>query len=138
MNNQEIFNKVWQHAVVENQPLSYKGIYGKARITCEYRGQNGSRCWIGVVMPDEAYNPKFDTNDYPRATDVLTLRRFYPRVRKFLHGAGREFLKAIQEAHDIMATNEFYDWHETKSARERLMVIATDYGLHIPESESDA
>lgn len=54
MNRQEIFNKLWDHFVVQGNPQSTNGN------VCLYRGPNGARCAAGVVLPDEHYDPKLE------------------------------------------------------------------------------
>lgn len=57
MNLQEIFNKIYLHAQ-KKQPSFINGQYGR----CAYRGPNGAMCFIGCCIPDERYDPKFDSN----------------------------------------------------------------------------
>jgi hypothetical protein len=56
MTNQEIFNKVWQHFVVEGNPRSVE----PEKRYCAYRGPNGSKCAFGLFIPDEKYDPEME------------------------------------------------------------------------------
>jgi hypothetical protein len=52
---QEIFDRVWQHFVVEENPLSYDETG-----SCKYRGCGGAKCAVGIFIPDDLYDPALD------------------------------------------------------------------------------
>jgi len=54
MTPQEIFDKVAEHLFTQGVP----SINGRGQ--CVYRGQNGTSCAVGVLIPDEDYRPSMD------------------------------------------------------------------------------
>lgn len=103
MNNQEIFNKVWDHFIKNKGKAScdvhpeQKHIY---RIWYRNRDATAS-CAIGILIPEDKYNKQME--DMP--------------VQNVLHLSGYDlakidapFIKALQMAHD---TSVIYDdFHE--------------------------
>ena len=126
MTNQEAFNRVWQHFVVEKQPRSYVNNDG-----CCYRGPNGAKCAVGVLIPDELYRPEMEdwsvTSLNSRADEFPTL--FGPGG--CLAGANIDLLTRIQAAHDSYSIygNPEFDRYMGKRLRE----IAQQFSLTIPE-----
>lgn len=64
MNKQEIFDKVANHLLKQNERsekliAELNGFEGTA---CMYRGPNGLKCAAGCLIPDELYNPSFELN----------------------------------------------------------------------------
>lgn len=54
MTLQEIFDKVVAHARAQKaQAIDEFGM-------CWYRGLNGTKCFIGALIPDELYRPEFE------------------------------------------------------------------------------
>lgn len=53
---QEIFNRVWEHFVTNKAPASVN-----PNGVCLYRGPNGEKCAAGVFIPDEAYSPLLES-----------------------------------------------------------------------------
>ena len=56
MTNQEIFTKVKNHLLQQKR----RSVNKKGR--CVYRGENGLKCAIGCLIPDELYDPDFDNS----------------------------------------------------------------------------
>ncbi len=54
MNLQEAFNKIYIHAQKKEKSVATDGV------TCKYRGAHGRMCFIGVLIPDDKYDPAFD------------------------------------------------------------------------------
>lgn len=66
MNKQEVFEKVAKHLLKQNAKARaivhdtdpdaiYNDIPG-----CAYRGDNGTKCAVGCLIPDELYKPDFE------------------------------------------------------------------------------
>ncbi len=54
LDRQEAFNKVWDWFVVQKKPASIKpGSPLYKRLECLYRGPNGEKCAVGVLIPDD-------------------------------------------------------------------------------------
>jgi len=64
MNLQEIFNKIWDWTIVQNQPRSVGNRNDFPNYDCGtrclYRGPNEAKCFIGVLIPDEKYTPSLE------------------------------------------------------------------------------
>ena len=93
MNKLEVFNKVKKHLLTQNE-RSVIYINGD---TCGYRGDNGISCAIGILIPDEIYNPCMEGND------VYELLEAFPVVALQLDLNGLEdtdFLSELQNIHD--------------------------------------
>ncbi len=98
MTKQEIFNKVWDWFVVKNNPRSVSPTG-----SCCYRGVNGSKCAIGVLLPDELYQPRFE--GYLAKDLLMALATAGPAGVAFVESIGGEvdsdlFLQQLQDAHD--------------------------------------
>lgn len=55
-NPQQLFDDVVNHLRKQGCKASGKNLYGDIS-TCLYRGDNGTKCAIGGIIPDELYNP---------------------------------------------------------------------------------
>jgi hypothetical protein len=118
LTNQEAFNEVWNWFVVEKHPKSV-GEPGSRYVLgndCKYRGPNGNKCAIGVLIPDELYDEEWDGGR------GANLREIQLEEWKNLDWA---LLKEMQECHD-------YDFLNMEP---RLRRIAEDYELSIPGEE---
>lgn len=94
MTAQEIFDKVWRHFVTEENPPSFDGAQ------CRYRGPDGTRCTVGIFIPDAEYRMEFDDN----ALGVRGLvRHFAPPSIVSLYEEHEELLCELQNAHDLSA-----------------------------------
>lgn len=52
---QEMFNGAWKHFIVDKNPRSVGDFF-----RCKYRGKNGTKCAIGLFIPDEQYDCSMD------------------------------------------------------------------------------
>lgn len=59
MTAQEIFDKVTTHLLTQNRQ-SRKDIFNTGYESCAYRGDDGLMCAVGVLIPDELYDPRFE------------------------------------------------------------------------------
>lgn len=59
--------------------------------SCKYRGPDGLKCAVGVLIPDSEYVPGFDN-----ATTLDEVRRRCPSLR----GLDYDFLLSVQRLHD--------------------------------------
>ncbi len=55
MNNQLLFDRVTNHLLTQRQCSEGDG-------SCLYRGPNGLKCAVGVLIEDEYYDPEMETN----------------------------------------------------------------------------
>lgn len=85
--------------------------------TCRYRGEDGMKCAVGHLIPDEFYQGRFDARTVP-VDDVLD-------ELGVNDGASVAFLKELQMAHDC-PDNEV-------CMRRRLQRFAAAFDLTTPE-----
>lgn len=122
MTNQEAFNKVWDHFVVKKNGPSVDGSG-----TCKYRGRNGTKCAIGVLIPDEAYEPQMDYGGL-KLERIISM---YPKFREALKGVGRDFLCDLQATHDMFTRGRrILQFHTL--IRAELQQVAKRWNLAIP------
>jgi len=119
--NQEIFDKVWNHFVVNKGPASFNNESGM----CKYRGDNGAKCAVGLFIPDEDYDPKIE-NYTANADRVTSLLPFTVNDSKV------SYLLELQRCHDravqyLTNTEDFYIVVER-----RLRELAELHNLLIP------
>lgn len=69
MTNQEIFDKVVNHLLTQNEKAMTK-------FRCQYRTEDGLKCAIGCLIPDEKYRREFDD----KALVVIELMEFLPNI----------------------------------------------------------
>lgn len=115
---QPLFDAVVAHALAPDTQRSFT-------LVCRYR-QNltpeGNRCFIGVLIPDEHYNPDFDTHDLdftnPRIWSLLSPSLPSPPETHHV-----QFLTDLQGIHDHSPS--------TKSWPHRLASLAQEYNLEM-------
>jgi len=118
MTNQEIFDRVLQHLRTQGRPS--KTIGPDNRKICAYRGEGGTRCAIGCLLPDEKYHSGMEN------TDVLALLDRWPELGEYL-GTNHPFLRMLQLAHDC--EDSWDDTGFSKDGEQRMLHIAEDHGL---------
>lgn len=118
MSKQEIFTRVAVHLLRQGEPSMNSG-------QCQYRGPNGLKCAVGVLIPDELCTPSF--LEFENGAGVMSAD-----VQKALITAGvlREddfasfiFLRDLQIIHDTCPPT---DWQEGLGA------LAIYSGLQMP------
>lgn len=106
MNHQEIFDKVWDHFIVKRNPPSLAEDTEALRsgaVQCLYRGPNGERCAIGLLIPDEVYTPNMEKASIGDLIDSGTSHipgEERAKLFDLFDGVDFEFLADIQNAHD--------------------------------------
>jgi len=114
MTNQELFDRVVSHLRIQGTPATDE--HG----ACMYRTEDGLRCAIGCLIPDDRYDPRWEgkaSRSVVRGWD-----------QEILSAAGiesqqRELAYALQTAHDTWG-DDCGPLDEINLAR-----IATEYGL---------
>lgn len=85
------------------------------RVTCMYRGPNGTKCAFGHFIPDDAYAPGMEgriaSSVLKGLADGQWFRETSESVDKLLALVGPErfFFDALQDAHDQAALKEYRD-----------------------------
>lgn len=80
---------------------------------CKYRGDNGTKCAIGFLIPDEIYTPRLE--GYTNARDLIA-KLCYSELKDVIY----DLLDDLQTLHDS----------GIKSWREGLLDIALKYSCH--------
>lgn len=102
MNRQNILQKVWDHFVTQKfkRCLTPEGL-------CVYRN-NGNRCAIGAIIPDDIYEPSMEGHG------AFVMIQHHDRLRKHLEIAegsqgfsDKNWLDELQHCHDKAANSEF-------------------------------
>jgi len=139
MNYQECFNKIWQHAVVEKNPPGWNNELGR----CRYRGDKGTKCFIGVLISDDIYDPLMEQKS---ATELFE-QDFSANLRKSLEFSNFShnnitFVSLLQSSHDGNARGYYEGVKRLRTAEEfslgveqSLRAVALRFGLSIPENK---
>lgn len=124
MTNQEAFDKVWHHFVVEQNPKSWdeKGI-------CKYRGPNGTKCAAGIFISDEVYDPIIEGNQITYLKEMAigfkNNQSFNaPILEKIIasfEGIDLYFLRRLQIIHDENFVN--FEFEMRRLAQEQYLKI---------------
>jgi hypothetical protein len=101
MNYQEIFNKVSNHLLVQNEKsASTERSVGYA---CYYR-YNGLKCAFGALIPDELYSKDLEGET---VLSVLLKRPALNALLGIKSGEDREFLAELQRIHDAISVDRW-------------------------------
>lgn len=125
---QEDFSKVWNHFVVKKNPPSKES----PNTFCRYRGNDGLRCAIGILLPDELYSPRME------GRGVVGLLKLGKELEAWIRSHNVHLLVALQNAHDNaaeVAVRGKVDFH--KSLEKRLRMVATMFECEIPAGSDD-
>ena len=113
---QEVFDLVVEHLFKQGRP-AYDGNQG-----CRYRTHDGLRCAVGVLIPDDLYDPAFETNIAATVIQELFDADLADwREHKYL-------LNALQLAHDKCPCDPDGTFNTTDLAR-RLRNTAARFSL---------
>lgn len=117
MTKQEIFDKVATHLLTQNKK-SYLPGYNNTSISkaCAYRGEDNCKCGIGILIPDDKYDPSLESKTVINNDVLLSLE----------DGIDREDVEIIQFLSHLQCIHDLCPIEEWKF---RLTVVAEDYGL---------
>lgn len=123
LDKQEAFDLAWQEFVVEMSPPA-KDSTG----SCAYRGKGGSRCHVGLVLPDRLYKRSLEG-------DCPTSQSFNDIARELDWSAeDRKWLDNFQDMHDVGLIP-----CDSREKRERLYRdFAKDHRLTVPSEAVNA
>lgn len=120
MNRQETFDKIVTHLLMQGKPATKTRENGS--VSCVYRGDDGTMCAVGCLIPVEKYSPKLEGRSIGRFTnDELSLIGFDPSDDLML-----SLLRDCQRVHDNTHTtqNTFNEYILRK-----MQIVADDHGL---------
>ena len=108
MTPQEIFDTVAKHLFAQGRRATIRetDIYGEVSAACRYRAEDGTKCAVGALIPDEVYDPKMEGYD---VDCVLSSDPGY--LPEWMHD-NAELLRALQTAHDAESS-----WVTTEAMR---------------------
>lgn len=114
MDKQEIFNKVYEALLEQGKSSTKNGI-------CKYRGQGGSKCAIGHLIPDELYNPNIEGLMFNSLPEYI--------LENILENNEdcKSLLLRLQRAHD-----QQLNFYGIKEWKERMKEIADEFNLVFP------
>lgn len=119
MTRQEIFDKVARHLLTQGQRAETEGG------DCVYRAEDGTKCAVGCLIPDELYDPEFEglliSHIFGDQAGSLP-ERAQEKGRQLSRLLGDHFplLKELQEVHD---EDEPDEW------KIALRQVASSFGL---------
>jgi hypothetical protein len=122
MNQQEIFDKVAVHLFEQGKQAN------KDDGTCAYRGEAGTMCAVGCLIPDAMYVPSMDDAEEWEdgvGTSVQMIWNNFPDLVEYLGEGNLGLLNALQNVHDA-----FSPWLSTENMRRELGYAAETYELN--------
>lgn len=152
MNKQGMFDFAWRTFVVEKALPGYQIIdqrgdgchnpFERYKVICTYRAQDGSKCIIGHLIPDEMYHPAMDLIN-ENGNPVECLIKQYDELQFLIRDdVDVNFLGDLQGCHDDALPSYLPPGHTRLSARQidqfhrqikiNLLEMADRYGLTIP------
>ncbi len=127
MTEQEIFNEIWNWAIVKKMPqsisLSKIDTFDKNKFKCLYRGENNSKCFIGVLIPDDMYSPTLEGASVYH--DII--RDIFTKINISIDKNMLNFLSDLQSLHDNCPSDSYHE-----SIEESLTNFAKFNKLTIP------
>lgn len=125
MTNQEIFEKVIMHLLVQKKrSVLYPEDRGLGA-NCAYRGASGLKCAVGALIPDEEYSSEIENID---AHTLIEGSLCPPTLKE----CDADLLYDLQKAHDLAP-----NWYGNGLSRfgiVALEVIGERWNLQIPEA----
>ena len=116
---QEVFDLVTKHLFAQGRP-AYDGNRG-----CMYRTHDGLRCAVGVLIPDDLYDPAFEMNK----ADSVIQELFDADLADWREH--KDLLLSLQVAHDNCLREPDETFNTTALAR-HLRNVAKRYSLEYP------
>jgi hypothetical protein len=113
---QEVFDIVVTHLITQRRPS-----YDSSKC-CMYRAPDGLRCAVGVLIPDNLYDPEFEGD----TADCVIQKLFNKDLADWREHKG--LLLALQEVHDecfVISRGTF----SIRDLRNRLLDVAEDFSL---------
>ena len=109
MTTQEVFDKVATHLLTQN----CKSVDDFGR--CFYRGPEGTKCAVGILIPDEQYNPSMEHHTVQTLIDKFPMPEYFNR--------DKIMLIALQRIHDSDLVSTW---------KLQLEIVSVVYNLEMP------
>jgi hypothetical protein len=123
--NQDMFNRVYQHFVIEKNPRCGVGGGPIGVNKCYYR-YHGNGCAIGCVLPDRLAKISDNlTNQFPDTAIATAIKR--PSVKNWLKNVDLSLMIELQKIHDD-------NFHAFKN---QMYELAENFNLTIPNEKTN-
>lgn len=128
---QEIFNKAWQHFIVEDGLPASEYNQAIDMYSCKYLTDKGRKCAVGLSIP-EGHSAQYYNGNF---SEIIIL---YPDLFSDLVNFDEEIIDNFQYyLHDNLTDISNGQWRFTKKQRKnKYLAVAREYGLTIPERSS--
>lgn len=121
MNAQEIFDTAVAHVFKQGKRggVNITDFDNVTRFRCRYRGEGGTKCAVGALLPDDLYDPRMDAENL-RASSLV---RNGFNVPEFFtpHAALLDSLQTIHDSED--------SWISGEMLKARLRKVAESFEL---------
>jgi hypothetical protein len=128
MTPQEIFDTVARHLFTQGEragksvPVDDPASDGSG-FACQYRGPDGTKCAVGVLIPDAAYTPLMEGHSAVGLFDLGSSLVKTFDLPDWMRG-NAVLLSRLQAVHDLVD-----NWSDDKRMRWELSLVATAFGL---------
>lgn len=102
LNTQQVFDKVATHLLRQGRKSQNVG-RGQCKSFCAYRGDDGTTCAVGCLIPDDRYNPALEGLAAQRFAVLDTIRDTVD-----LNETTKTLLTELQDLHD---NSPVETWH---------------------------
>ena len=119
MTNQEIFTKVKNHLLTQNRRALQ-------RLVCRYRTDEGLKCAIGCLIPDDVYTRNIEH----KTVDLLCLGvvKDFDYLKQF----DKSFLRRLQVIHDNVDVDKWENELKAFARLENLVFDETGTSTNLP------
>jgi hypothetical protein len=136
LTQQEIFDKVWDLAVVKRTPPSLSqdpsGETGVCTFRASLKAADPVRCFVGALIPDELYVPEME-----KASSLDLLCRSFPQLNACFGLTAEKnrlaFLEELQKLHDDAAMSSNLETYHVQ-VEHRLRGFALRKNLKLPRT----
>lgn len=121
MTRQESFNHICRNLIAATRPSVYRDDTIE-ETRCQYRGEDGAKCAVGWLIPDDLYHPHME------GKSVLRLFADHPELRKepTLKEWTSHLLCDLQQIHDGAAV----EWHHGMDWGSIMRANLTKFATH--------
>jgi hypothetical protein len=118
MTPQEIFDTVARHLFTQGERAGRRTVFHRTEFSCRYRGPNGTRCAVGIFIPDSAFDQSME------GVGMVGLLVDHGDKLPAWMRHNSELLERLQTAHDLEE-----NWVSTTRMRWELSLAALTFGL---------
>lgn len=94
MNNQEVFDRVARHLLTQKVKSKQACSGSYQDVVCAYRGQNGTSCAVGCLIPDEMYDTVME------GKSVSAILPYSNGLQELFRNVSLDLLGSLQTVHD--------------------------------------